>query len=325
MNNYKEKKGFQNKKASDNITYILLPILALIGVIMLFTLNAKKINTGSSILEIFSNNNIKNIKKTKNTEINNKFDLNKKTEKTEENEQTTLTEKEFKEKKIKNKDIVIIDLRTPEEINTGKISKDALEINFYEKDFKDRLNKLDKNKEYFIYCAHGNRSRTAKEIMKNLGFKKVFDLKGGIITWKSELYDNESIKNNSNKKNINEKVVSKSINKKEAKDFKGKVTFIAITSTSCPHCRNEIPNIEKNIYKKYGNKINFYVNVVNGGKWRQNIPQGYNPNLQYKYITGRQCGYVPSWVILNKNGGVVKSVCGGSTKPALSILKKIVK
>jgi rhodanese-related sulfurtransferase len=90
---------------------------------------------------------------------------------------SALTTEEFK-KEIKNS--IVIDIRTPDEIALGKITEDALEIDYYNPNFKNDLDKLDKNKKYLIYCAHGNRTRDTKNIMKELGFKKVNDLEGGI-------------------------------------------------------------------------------------------------------------------------------------------------
>jgi len=79
------------------------------------------------------------------------------------------------------KNSTVIDIRTPGEIILGKITKDALEMDFYkEKEFKEDLNKLDKTKRYLIYCRSGNRTDSTKLIMKDLGFTFVNDLKGGI-------------------------------------------------------------------------------------------------------------------------------------------------
>ncbi len=78
-----------------------------------------------------------------------------------------------------------IDVRTPEEISQGKVIKDALEIDFYAADFQERLEKLDKNKKYLINCRSGSRSGEAIKLMKDMGFKEVYDLSGGIIAWRS--------------------------------------------------------------------------------------------------------------------------------------------
>jgi rhodanese-related sulfurtransferase len=84
-----------------------------------------------------------------------------------------------------NKDnpyFIIIDVRTPEEFTGSHIDK-AKNIDFYAKDFKEQINKLDKNKKYLIYCRSGHRSGNAMEIMKKNNFKEVYNVSGGINDW----------------------------------------------------------------------------------------------------------------------------------------------
>lgn len=78
--------------------------------------------------------------------------------------------------------LVIIDVRTPEEFNNEHM-QDATNIDYYSDDFNDELNKLDKTKTYVIHCRSGSRSAKALEIMKELGFREVYNM-GGIIQWK---------------------------------------------------------------------------------------------------------------------------------------------
>ena len=84
-----------------------------------------------------------------------------------------------------NPDFVIIDIRTPEEVSEGYI-ENAVNIDFYADIFKEDLDKLDKNKTYLIYCRSGNRSGQAMPIMKDLGFKEVYNLSIGIKGWIAE-------------------------------------------------------------------------------------------------------------------------------------------
>jgi len=80
---------------------------------------------------------------------------------------------------------IIIDVRTPEEYANGHI-ENAINLNYYSKTFKDELNKLDRNKTYFIYCRTGGRSGMALDTMKELGFTKVYNMLGGITQWEAE-------------------------------------------------------------------------------------------------------------------------------------------
>ena len=83
---------------------------------------------------------------------------------------------------LKNSDeIILIDIRTKEEFYENHISG-AINIDFYGNNFRENLNKLDKNLNYLIYCRSGSRTSQTLLLMEELGFKNVFDLDGGIIS-----------------------------------------------------------------------------------------------------------------------------------------------
>lgn len=98
-----------------------------------------------------------------------------------------LTPKEFKEKLSKTKDAIILDVRTPKEYRyDGHIPKsNLLPIQIFEYIYLGGF----KDKPVFVYCRSGRRSAKASEILeKNMGIKKVYNLKGGIIDWKKAGY-----------------------------------------------------------------------------------------------------------------------------------------
>jgi rhodanese-related sulfurtransferase len=84
-----------------------------------------------------------------------------------------------------NPNFVILDVRTPEEF-LGEYIENAVNLDYYSDTFRNDLDKLDKNKTYFIYCRSGRRSENALNIMKELDFREVYNMLGGIIKWKSE-------------------------------------------------------------------------------------------------------------------------------------------
>lgn len=87
------------------------------------------------------------------------------------------------EENIDNLDFVILDVRTPSEFAEGHI-KGANNIDYYSETFQEELNKLDKNKTYFVYCRSGNRSGQTIGIMKTLGFSKIYNLSAaGMGDW----------------------------------------------------------------------------------------------------------------------------------------------
>ncbi len=77
----------------------------------------------------------------------------------------------------------VIDVRTPQEYATGRLAQDAVSINFYDKDFRQKIASLSRDAKYLIYCRSGNRSGQALAIMKNLGFTHVEELGGGVNAW----------------------------------------------------------------------------------------------------------------------------------------------
>lgn len=80
------------------------------------------------------------------------------------------------------KDLQLIDVRTPSEYQAGHL-KGATLIDYYKSDFRSKLDQLDKTKPVAVYCAVGGRSNETLKILKSLGFKEVYDLKGGIQAW----------------------------------------------------------------------------------------------------------------------------------------------
>lgn len=80
---------------------------------------------------------------------------------------------------LKNNDGVLIDVRTGQEYKEGHLPN-AININLYNLE-KEILYKIP-NKETVIvvYCASGARSKQAQNILENLGYKTVYNLKNGI-------------------------------------------------------------------------------------------------------------------------------------------------
>jgi rhodanese-related sulfurtransferase len=82
---------------------------------------------------------------------------------------------------------VILDIRTPAEYAQGHIVG-ALSIDYYSPRFKSALDRLDRGKAYLVYCRSGNRSKRALEIFDELGFTRIYHMKGGIIDWQTQGY-----------------------------------------------------------------------------------------------------------------------------------------
>lgn len=92
-----------------------------------------------------------------------------------------LSPDEFKSQ-INDKKVQLVDVRTAREYGSGHI-QGAKNIDFYSGKFAAEFNKLKKDKPVYVYCRTGARSRHAANKLADLGFKEIYDLKGGIVRW----------------------------------------------------------------------------------------------------------------------------------------------
>lgn len=84
--------------------------------------------------------------------------------------------------KMNDENIVVLDVRTPEETAQGMI-EGAIELNVKAPDFAKKVAELDKDKTYLVYCRSGRRSVTACDIMAEEGFSDLYNLQGGYLEW----------------------------------------------------------------------------------------------------------------------------------------------
>jgi len=95
-------------------------------------------------------------------------------------EDLEITVDEFHELLENGKDIVILDVREPGEYEICRLEGSKLiPLN----ELHSRVNELDTADEIVVHCHHGVRSLRATTFLRNLGFKKVKSLKGGIDEW----------------------------------------------------------------------------------------------------------------------------------------------
>ncbi len=74
-----------------------------------------------------------------------------------------------------NSKTVLVDVRTPEEFATGHL-EGALNSDFRGGAFATEMQNWDKDKTYYLYCASGNRSGKAAELMKEAGFRNIVNV-----------------------------------------------------------------------------------------------------------------------------------------------------
>jgi rhodanese-related sulfurtransferase len=85
----------------------------------------------------------------------------------------------------KKKKIIFVDVRTPHEYSRGYIKGS---INIPVGDIEDKIEKTisDKSETVIVYCLSGSRSVLAVEMMIKMGYKKVFSMTSGLLSWRSK-------------------------------------------------------------------------------------------------------------------------------------------
>lgn len=95
-----------------------------------------------------------------------------------------LSPKTFKDS-INSNDAQVVDVRTPKEFHIDRI-ENAVNIDYFSKNFTDSISLLNTKKPVFIYCRSGKRSTNSIPMFKKAGFKYVYELEGGFLNWKKE-------------------------------------------------------------------------------------------------------------------------------------------
>ncbi|WP_339713514.1 rhodanese-like domain-containing protein [uncultured Sneathiella sp.] len=81
-------------------------------------------------------------------------------------------------------DVVVLDIRTPEEFNAGHIAG-AVNIDYFAADFADRIAGLDPAKTYVLHCKSGGRSDRSLPLMRANNITNVHHLEAGFDGWKA--------------------------------------------------------------------------------------------------------------------------------------------
>ncbi len=79
----------------------------------------------------------------------------------------------------KGADIFLLDVREPHEYEIANIGGHLIPLG----ELPQRVNELDSSREIVAYCHYGHRSEQAVEFLKQVGFRKVRNLVGGIDGW----------------------------------------------------------------------------------------------------------------------------------------------
>ena len=100
--------------------------------------------------------------------------------------QTTVPEiapRELKARLDRGDDLFILDVREPHEYQICNLGGQLIPLG----ELSRRMNELDSSREIVAHCRSGKRSAEAVEFLRSAGFRKVLNLKGGILAWSDEV------------------------------------------------------------------------------------------------------------------------------------------
>ena len=100
-----------------------------------------------------------------------------------------LSQEEWATQLAEDDNAVVLDVRTTEELEEGYIPN-AMNIDIYlGQGFLDEVEKLDKSKNYYVYCRSGNRSGQACAILNSIGIENAYNLEGGFMNWDGDIVE----------------------------------------------------------------------------------------------------------------------------------------
>jgi sulfur-carrier protein adenylyltransferase/sulfurtransferase len=94
-----------------------------------------------------------------------------------------ISPKELKARLDKGDDIYVLDVREPHEYQICNINGHLIPLG----ELPKRVHELDSSREIVAHCKSGKRSAQAVEFLQKAGFKKIANLKGGILAWSDEV------------------------------------------------------------------------------------------------------------------------------------------
>lgn len=94
-----------------------------------------------------------------------------------------ITPVELKARLDRGDDIYILDVREPHEYQICNLGGHLIPLG----ELSRRVNELDSSREIVAHCRSGKRSAEASEFLRKAGFRKIWNLKGGILAWSDEV------------------------------------------------------------------------------------------------------------------------------------------
>jgi sulfur-carrier protein adenylyltransferase/sulfurtransferase len=94
-----------------------------------------------------------------------------------------ITPRELKARLDRGDDLFILDVREPHEYQICNLKGHLIPLG----ELSGRVNELDSSREIVAHCRSGKRSAEAVDFLRKAGFRKIWNLKGGILAWSDEV------------------------------------------------------------------------------------------------------------------------------------------
>lgn len=146
-------------------------------------------------------------------------------------------------------DIQLIDLRKESDFQEAHI-RNAIYMDYEARDFDENvLSRVDKDRPLYLYCYTGTKAQNAGLYLKELGFKEIYYLKGGLINWITQ-----------SKPYISEKLNTEPIAAFTNHDLdkiiaRNKNVFIFLSAPWCKYCKIMEPIVRENTGEVFGIKL----------------------------------------------------------------------
>ncbi len=94
-----------------------------------------------------------------------------------------ITPRDLKLRLDKGDDLYILDVREPHEYDICNLNGHLIPLG----ELPRRVHELDSSREIVAHCRSGKRSAEAVEFLQKAGFRKIWNLKGGILAWSDDV------------------------------------------------------------------------------------------------------------------------------------------
>lgn len=157
-----------------------------------------------------------------------------------------LSTDDFEKKYKETPNAQLVDVRTTGEYGGGHLPK-AQNVDYRSPDFTEKIQTLDKTKPVFVYCLSGGRTVEAANIMRQNGFKEVYEMGGGYLKWTTKMKPVEGVKPTDSKNTLSKEFLDKLLKS-------GKVVMLDFYATWCAPCLKMMPTVDR-LKAELGEKV----------------------------------------------------------------------